>query len=176
MLLIEAKMSVIDIILKVIDTVVWPGTILVIILLFRKKFGSAMDRLGSFEASATGVSMSFEPKLDQAKKLFNELKPGGVKKSAVGIQGLDHMEKSPMEQVMELRREIIKTVHELATENNVDTFDRSTAALCAELANKGVISKDNATLLSTLMNVLDSATPNITAVQVAEIRDMYNAI
>lgn len=165
-----------DIILKILEVVIWPITILIIISMFRSQFRSAMDRLGSFEASATGVSMSFEPKLDQAKKLFNELKPGGKKKSAVGIMGQDSPTGTPMEQVAKLRGEIDSTLLEMSRENNIDLNGKSSTTLSTELADKGVISRDNSKLLIALLEVLNSANANISQKQVDEIREMYNSI
>ena len=164
-----------DVIIRILEIVIWPLTVLVIILLFRRQFNNAMSRLGSFEASATGVSMTFEPKLDQAKKIFNELKPGGVKKS-VSIMGTDAPSGTPMEQVTRLRNDIDSTLIELSRENNIDLSGKSTTVLCSELAGKGIISSDNGRLLGALLEVLNAANSNITQTQVDEIRQMYNSI
>jgi nucleotide-binding universal stress UspA family protein len=169
-------MSAVDVIIKILEIVVWPSTLFGVILVFRKQFNNAMGRLGSFEANAAGVSMSFEPKLDQAKEVFGQLRSAGKAKSAPGGINQQRLKGTPMEQVAKLHEEIDATLIALAKENHIDLSGKSTPVLCNELTNKGIIAKEKGRLLHALLEVLNSANAYITQQQVDEILEMYNSI
>jgi len=169
-------MSAVDVIIKILEIVIWPSTLFGVILVFRKQFNNAMGRLGSFEANATGISLSFEPKLDQAKEVFGQLRSAGMAKSAPGGINQQRFKGTPMEQVTRLHEEIDQTLIGIATENNIDLSGKSTAMLCKELAEKSLISKEKGRLLHALLEVLNSANAYITQQQVDEILEMYNSI
>jgi hypothetical protein len=169
-------MSATDVIIKILEIMAWPSTLIGVILVFRKQFNQAMGRLGSFEASATGVSMSFAPKLDQAKQLYNQLKPADSSKSAAGLKQSERPLGTPMEQVSKLRYEIDRTLVEMAKEHNIDPTGKSPNTLVSELADKGLIIRDKGRLLQAILEVLNTANANITQQQVDEIYQMYNSI
>ena len=174
-LLVDVK-SWIDILIKILEVVIWPGTMLIIIFMFRNQFRSAMGRLGSFEASATGVSMTFEPKLDKAKALFKTLKPESLSKNAVNIASSKDIKGTPIEQVSAMRHELFSTLSELGQESNLNVQGKSAHELCSDLEKSGVISHDNATLMHAILDVLNAANANVSQDQVDEIRSMIDSI
>lgn len=163
-------------ILKLLEIIIWPATLFIIILLFRKQFKDAMERLGSFKADATGISMSFEPKLDAAKKIFSALKPEGTAKSAASLHESTVFTGSPQEQLSQIKSELHSSLVELAEEANVDAAGKSTAALNRELAERSIVKKDSFHLIEALLDVISAAPPSITQSQVSEIKQMYNSI
>jgi len=50
----------IQLIIDILEVVTWPITLLLLIILFRKYFISALSRLGSLQAGATGFTMTFD--------------------------------------------------------------------------------------------------------------------
>ena len=166
----------IDSVLKLLEIIIWPATLFVIILLFRKQFKDAMERLGSFKADATGISMSFEPKLDAAKKIFSALKPEGTAKSTVSLHESTSFTGSPQEQLRQIKTELHNSLVELAEEANINPSGKSTAALNRELADRSIVKKDSYHLIEALLDVIAAAPPSITQSQVSEIKQMYNSI
>ena len=54
--------------IRIIEIIIWPATLIVVLILFKKNIKSIFDRVGSFEASATGLSMTFQEKIEETKK------------------------------------------------------------------------------------------------------------
>jgi hypothetical protein len=165
-----------DSLIKLLEIVIWPLTLFLIILMFRKQFRNAMERMGSFKADATGFSMSFEPKLDAAKKIFSALKPDGTSKSAVSLHEHKTFTGTPLEQLGQMKAELHTSLVELAEEANLDSRGKSTALLNRELAQKAVVKNDSYHLIEALLEVIDSAPTTVSQSQVTEIQDMYNTI
>ena len=59
----EAEMVTSENFDNLLGHIIWPLTILIIFLIFRKNLSQVFNRLGSIEASATGVSLGFIDKL-----------------------------------------------------------------------------------------------------------------
>ena len=78
--------------IRIIEIIIWPATLIVVLILFKKNIKSIFDRVGSFEASATGLSMTFQEKIEETKKLVpitasasNSNSGGSKSKSSVKI-------------------------------------------------------------------------------------------
>ncbi|MBT8261495.1 MAG: hypothetical protein KJO05_01655 [Bacteroidia bacterium] len=162
--------------IKLLEIIIWPLTLFLIILMFRKQFRNAMERMGSFKADATGISMSFEPKLDAAKKIFSALKPEGVSKSATSLHERTTFTGTPKEQLGQMKAELHTSLVELAQEANLDSNGKSTSALNRELAQKSIVKNESYHLIEALLEVINAAPAAISQAQVSEIQEMYNSI
>ena len=49
---------------QLISHIIWPLTVLIILWMYRRHLSGVIKRLGSFEAGATGISMTFDNKLE----------------------------------------------------------------------------------------------------------------
>jgi hypothetical protein len=162
--------------IKLLEVIIWPGTLLIIILMFRSQFKNAMGRMGSFKADSTGISMTFEPKLDAAKKVFAALKPGGSSKSTPKLQGTVAATGTPREQLDQIASELKTTLVELGEEANLNVAGKPGKELCVELERSGVITHESGTLIATLLEVISAAPATISQSQADEITAMYRAI
>lgn len=162
--------------LRLVEIIIWPLTLFVIIMMFRGQFRNAMERLGSFKADASGISLSFEPKLDAAKKIFAALQSDDAAKSGVSLKPTNNFTGTPQEQLSQIKAKLHSTLVELAAEAQVATSGKSAAALCKELQQRGVIKNDSGHLIGALLEVIDAAPATISQAQLDEIEKMYNSI
>lgn len=165
-----------EVLIKLLEVIIWPLTLFIIILMFRSQFKNAMGRMGSFKADSSGISMTFEPKLDAAKKVFAALKPGGTSKSTAKLQGTVPVSGTPMEQLNKISTELHTTLTELGQEANLNVSGKSGKELSDELGRSGVITHESSTLIGTLFDVISSAPPTISQKQVDEITAMYKSL
>jgi hypothetical protein len=64
-----------EMVIKLIEIIIWPIILFVIISLFKRNFQSTFQRLGSFKADATGIAITFEKQLEATKQWFANIKP-----------------------------------------------------------------------------------------------------
>jgi hypothetical protein len=64
-----------EMVIKLIEIIIWPITLFVIILLFKRNFQSTFQRLVSIKANAASISITFEKQLEATKQWFDNIKP-----------------------------------------------------------------------------------------------------
>ena len=75
-----------DNLIKLIEIIIWPATLLLILSWFKDPLKSVFGRMNKLDASASGISVSFSEKLEQAKnKAFDLSRSKGVAKSTTDI-------------------------------------------------------------------------------------------
>ena len=161
---------------RMAEVLIWPVTVLIIILLFRKKIQGVIHRVGSFKASTSGVEMTFAPQLDAAKKLFSELRSEAVSKSTSILEAANTPSGTPYEQLTQIKSELQQTVSELAQEASITVTDKSNVEVCQILERSGVINNESSQLIQSLFNVINAASTNISQNQVNEISALYKAL
>ena len=161
---------------RMAEILIWPLTVLIIVLLFRKKISGVIHRVGSFKASSSGLEMTFAPQLDAAKKLFFQLRPDAVSKSAAILGNAEKPSGTPYEQLMQIKSELQQTIYELAQESNIAVSGKSNVQVCKTLEKTGVINNENSKLIQSLLMVIDAADPSISQNQVDDISSMYKAL
>lgn len=174
MILQQHTPSNFELTIELIQVLVWPVTLLIILFLFRRYFKEAMQRLGSINAGASGISLNFSKKIEEAKQIAKALTPiSGVPSAA--INPTDTSTKTPRQQLTEIRKNIDTTLQNLATANKLPLNDKDTLAMTNELKDVGIIPIDKARLVEALVALTETPNANVTQDQVNEIRALYLA-
>ncbi|NNM22624.1 MAG: hypothetical protein HKO54_03650 [Flavobacteriaceae bacterium] len=168
--------TTIELIIKLIEILIWPLVTLVVILLFRSKVLEMVDRMGSFKAGSSGLEMTFQPKLDAAKKLFDELRPGGTAKAMRSLGAQESIPGTPYDQLKHIEDKLITTLKELAQESNIPIENKSSVTLAKELGKSGTINPTSGMLIQTLLKLISEAGPSVNQFQADEIIGMYQSL
>lgn len=171
--------SILEIVNTFIGHTIWPITILLIFLVFRKQIVRKMDKLNSIDASSTGISMSFEQELDGAieEMLEEEEQPKLVAKSGVKIGDESKLDKpkSPVANLLELRDKLNQKILKKADSAGVDSSGKSLAQLLDVLeTNNDITSKEHKNW-SRLVHLTNAVDQNITMAQVNKVKLLFNS-
>ena len=172
----EAEMVTSENFDNLLGHIIWPLTILIIFLIFRKNLSQVFNRLGSIEASATGVSLGFIDKEIEAVEAYQESESQLMSKSAVSINsGTPSKTKinSPHYQLLTIRSGLRDVIVKKAEENDVDIEGKSSLELRDDLIDKGKLSPRNAHVFTSLINLTSTAGPDISKEQVSRINKLY---
>lgn len=163
--------------IQLIEVLIWPLTLLIIILIFKNTFKSAFKRLGSFEANATGISMTFQELADEAIELAEGVKPLAIAKSGVSLHShsVNH-NSTPFEQVAEIQHELNLGLSSLIKHTNVQISNASNILLARMLEKEGVITYKHYKLVEAIEKLISLSGKNITQTQVNDIKNLKNAI
>lgn len=165
-----------EVLVSLIDAVVWPVTLLIILILFRKNFGEAIQRLGSLKADKTGISLTFQSKLDKAKGLFKGIGAKSISKSSeLGVNTSSSFG-SPKEQLLGIHNDIETRLKNIAKENNIDVTSNNAHQVCNTFKEIGVFDLQKAELTKTLLDLTASPDAMISQQQVDEVKSLYQAI
>jgi|GEM_PF-4119165 len=162
--------------IALIEAVIWPASLLIIILVFRKNIANSFNRLGSITANASGLSLNFEAALEAAKDVFEDGKiEEATAKSGVSINGKSKV-LEPYEQLIAIKQSIEKTLLEIAAEQNIPTQGKSFEALNATLAQNNILSPSNSQKIAALLTAVNTAPLSIKRHQVSDLQQMYESI
>jgi len=162
--------------IRFVEILIWPVVFLLLILVFKRNFTEAMGRLGSIKADATGVSLTFDNLLDSATETFKKSRPVAVAKSASNIGSEEKTTELPYQQLIDIKKELDKSIFDLAKEEGISVTDRSVSSICTELTNKNIINTENGALMQTLIEVVNAARTDITQQQVDRIKALWHSI
>ncbi|WP_111707576.1 hypothetical protein [Lutibacter citreus] len=158
-----------------IGHIIWPITVLIILWMYRKHISGVINRLGSFEAGATGISMTFDSKLEET---INDFLPSESKviksKSAFQIRSGEVKLNSPYHQLLNIRENLYNLIITKSQEFNIVTAGKSSVQLCEILKEKEKISKKNADYFLSLIELTNSGNTTITQPQVNKVKELYN--
>jgi len=157
---------------NLISHLVWPITVVLILLIFKKNLAHIFKRLGSFRADATGISMDFIDKEIEAVETLVDSKPQVMSKSATGINSEAKI-KSPHYQLLSIRAGLRDIIVEKAEQSEIATQGKSSLELRDDLIDKGSLTPRNAHVFSVLINLTSTAGPDITKEQVTRIKRLY---
>lgn len=157
----------IQLIIDILEVVTWPITLLLLIILFRKYFISALSRLGSLQAGATGFTMTFDQKITEAKQLLKGIQPKNSAKENLS---------SHFSKLLEMKLELNAKLVQLATANNVDAANKSYVQLCDELQEIGIITIQKSTLIITFFDLANSADTTLSEENFNVTEELFNSI
>ena len=162
-------------IIELVSVVIWPVTLLIIVLRFKTFFGSAINRMQSINASTTGISMTFENKIEQAKTLLSKLGPQPIAKSkAMSITVAE--DSTPYIEVLKIKKELEKVIREKAEANTISTSDKNPMSLTTQLSEIGLLTLQQARAINAALDIANSADRNITVSQAAIVKQLYDHV
>jgi len=165
-----------ELIIKLIEVIIWPVNLFLILFLFRKSFVGAFHRLGTLKVDSSGIAFSFEKELEKAKATFEIVKPEEMSKGKSGLEIETSEKETPFQQLMTIKESMENAVIDLAKEEGISVTNKNALFLCDALEAKGIITKQKSELTKSLLKVVNLASKNITAAQIQEIKTMYNAL
>lgn len=165
-----------ELIIKLIEIIIWPLTLFLILFYFRKSFAGVFQRLGTLKVDGSGIAMSFEKELEVAKSTFEIIRPEKMStgKSSFDIENASN--ESPFQQLMTIKQSLDKALIDLASEEDIDVSDKSGVFICNALEAKGVITKQKSELTKSLLKVVNMARMDISQSHIDIIKKMYNAL
>ena len=167
--------STFEVFVTLVDAVIWPFVLIIILIIFRKSVAELLHRLGSLKADKSGISLTFQSKLDKAKGLFKGLTSKGISKSGeIGVH-VASSSGSPQEQLQSIRKGLEKQLQEIASTNNIDVASKTPEEVCEKFKEIGVFDIQKAQLAHTLLDLTTSPDSNISQQQVNEVKALYQA-
>lgn len=162
-----------EVFVMLIDSIIWPLVLLIILILFRRNFANAIQRLGSLTANKEGLSLTFQSKLDRAKGLFSGLKPNGISKSSSLHSNITSGTGSPQEEVRLIHSSIKKSLEDIADQQGIDVSGKSALEICVIFKDIGVFDLKKAQMAQTLLELTSSPDTDISHEQVNELKLLY---
>lgn len=163
-------------VIDLIEVIIWPLTVLTIIIIFRKYVGEVIQRLGSVSADGTGISLTFDKKIAAAKQMLKKIKPKLTSKSAPQILIESTKGKGPYEQVLNIKANLESQLHTIAQSNALDHSTMDSNELIEKLKETGVLNIQNADLIEAIFDLCNAANSKITQHQVNEINMLYKNV
>mgnify|MGYP001815898979 CR=1 FL=1 len=155
-------------IIKLLDVIVWPFTIIIVLFLFKKNLSNVIGRLGSFEASAQGISMTFQKKMEETA---NKLLPAGKSKSSITITS-----GTPNEQLNALRLNLEKQINDIAKRNNLETNNMRHIEIANKLVDAGGMTLQKSRAFSALHDLTNSGDSKVSQAQVDKVKLMIKEL
>ncbi|MEQ3656410.1 MAG: hypothetical protein ABNH00_11145 [Dokdonia sp.] len=170
------KKETFEVFVMLVDALIWPVTLLVILLLFRRNFADAIGRLGSLKANKGGISMTFQSKLDKAKGLLRGLKTdGAISKNGSITTHLVSDSSSPQEEVRSIHKAIEKQLYATAAQQGIDVSNKSAQEICGIFKEIGVYDLQKAEMTETLLDLTNSPDDKVSQQQVNELKLLFQA-
>jgi hypothetical protein len=149
---------------ELIDKIVWPLAVVVILLIYKKYLAGVISRVGSFSANASGISMTFQDKLDQLPKSVKLLTKSGVQVAA----------QSPNDQLRNIKSQMEADIKNLATNSGIDTTSLTMSEIFAQLKDKGKLTNQKSKAFTALYELAGSTDPGISQSQVDQVKLMVS--
>jgi hypothetical protein len=160
---------------QLVGHIIWPLTVLIILWMYRKHLSGVIKRLGSFEAGATGISMTFDNKLEETFADFLPEEPLQLKsKSGVLIKSNVQKITTPYHQLLNIREGLHNLIINKAQEFNISTVDKTSIELCQILKEKEAITNKNARFFKALIDLTNAGDTSINQSQVDKVKKLYN--
>jgi hypothetical protein len=169
--------TTLEFISSLIGHIIWPLTMLLIILIFKKQFSSIMKKLSGIDATATGISLKFDQEIDEAiGENLTEQTPRLIAKEGlkIGDKNTTIKEVTPYHQMLSIRDGLNHKIMLKAQENNFSTQNKTNIDLKEELLRAEAISFQQAKLFQTLLQLTNSNFSNITQSQVNKVKLLYS--
>ena len=160
-------------IVELIRVIIWPVTLLIIIFKFKTFFGGAINRMQSLDANATGISMTFENKIDQPKVLLKKM---GVQPATQSKSVETRTEINPYLEVQHIKTDLETLIKTKAEAYNVDDPDQNAADLTKRLSEIGLFTLQQARGINTLLDISSTADASITPEQAQIVKQLYQRV
>ncbi|WP_298366782.1 hypothetical protein [uncultured Lutibacter sp.] len=174
---ISKVLTNLDFISKVIEHLIWPITILIIFIVFRKHFSNIMEKLSGIDATSTGISLKFDQQIDNAIEDFLPASEDPlIAKSGIQIDEKIEPEipKTPYQQILNIRDSINHLIFIKSQENNITTINKSGSNLINELLMVNAITVQKAKLFKTLIDLTAASDKSISQAQVNKVLLLFN--
>lgn len=158
-----------------IETIIWPLTLFVLLIVFKKYFINAMSRLGSVEAGTSGIKMTFDHSIANAKKLLKGIQPNATSKSSKNIEIQPKQSKSYAE-LIDIKMKLNLMLVSLANENGINSEETTTEIVCEKLKETGVITLQKAQLIQAFYQITNTADVSFSKAHLEIAKDLYSAI
>jgi hypothetical protein len=166
-----------ELIIKLVEVIIWPLCLFVILLIYKRDFAKAFQRLGSIKADTTGISMVFDQKIEAAKRLAQQIVPKQTTKSATDIQISDeNLNRQPFDQLKKMQFELENKLKTFAQNYNIPFANLNTIQLSNKLKEIGVISIQNAKLIESFIDIADIADKRLTSKHLIDCKTIYDSI
>jgi hypothetical protein len=168
-------------IISIIEIIIWPLTLIIILILFKNNITGIFDRVGSFEASATGLSMTFQEKIEETKKLvpidpLASISDGTKSKSSVKIpvgRKKSMKGETPYQSLLAIRDDLNNQIIRKAQQHNLSTKNLSNIEISDKLKAMGGLTIQKAKAFQALIELTNSADPSITHDQVNQVYQLF---
>lgn len=161
---VSVSKSIFTEVTDLIDKIVWPLAVVVILLIYKKYLAGVISRVGSFSANTSGISMTFQDKLDQLPNAVKLLTKSGVNVAP----------DSPNEQLRTIRSQMETDLKTMATNSGIDVTDLSMSEIFGQLKEKGKMTNQKSKAFIALYELAGSTDPGISQSQVDQVKLMVN--
>lgn len=159
-------------ILKLIDILAWPLTVLIVLFGFKKYVAGVIKRIGSIQAGAGGISLTFSEQIEQAKSRLAELK----RPESTSTKKISSTLTPAVIELNRVKKSFTHTIHSFAQKQGVKVENKSLYTLVEHLKDEGYLHTDTANMIFVVEQVLQKATPAVTMQQVEELKLLVNEI
>lgn len=168
----------IELTLKLVEALIWPLTILIILIIFRNQFKGVLGRIGSINASSTGFSMTFDKKIEQAKKLLRGINPSKIlsKESTEAFIDAKESKETSFSNLLDIQANLNTFLIDIAKSSNITFQNKSSSTLSSELKEVGIITFQKFKLIESLLDIINSADSTFKVDHLKVAQELYKAI
>ncbi len=167
--------STFELLIQLIEVLIWPASLVLIMWMFRRSFSGAINRMGSIKADGSGISLTFEKKIEEAKQIFNQLSTTVISKDGTSIRP-SGKRKTPYEQVLAINSNLNEDIKDQAVEANVVIAGLSPQQITEKLSETGVLTIQQAKKINALQELLNAADDSISRNQADQVEMLYDKI
>lgn len=161
-----------ELFVQLIDSIVWPFTLLLVLFLFRRNFSDVIQRLGTLKADSSGFEISFEKKIEATKKLFQQIKPAAISKSGKDIQAFNEENDSPFGKILKVRSNLINYLKVVSEKNNIQVDGLLPQDISTKLKDTGAITIEQMKMINAMLEVTASANAAATERQANDVEEL----
>jgi len=165
-----------EVLVQLIDILIWPITFILLLLIFRRNFSEAIQRLGTLKADRTGIELSFEKKIEATKKLFQQIKPAVQSKASADIQVFPKEDQSAYSRILQIHNNVIKDLKTISEKENLKVEGNPPEIIAEKLKEIGGITIQQSKMIKALLEVTESADTSANKLQANEIENLYKKI
>jgi len=160
-------------VVELLKVIIWPLTLLIIVFKFKTFFGNALNRMQSLDASATGISMTFQEKIEEAKNLLNKSKGALQNRAKMSVSESND---SAYKRVLDVKASLLDFLYEKARSKGINPEKYNPQNLSLHLAEIGLFTFQQQKAINTVFDLANSASPSITEDQAQIVEDLYDSI
>ena len=165
-----------ELFVQLIDSIIWPVTLLFVIFLFRRNFSDVILRLGTLKADSSGFELSFEKKIEATKKLFQQIKPSTISKSGKDIQAFNEENDSPFGKILKVRSNLINYLKVVSEKNKIQIDGLMPQEISIKLKDTGAITIEQMKMINAMLEVTASANSAATERQANDVEELMKKI
>lgn len=172
---IATPQSTFELIIKLVEVIIWPLCLFVILLIYKRDFAKAFQRLGSIKADTSGISMVFDQKIEAAKNLAKQIAPNNTQKMSTEIL-VDNNNHHPYDQLKKMQFELESKLNKIAQNYKIPLANQSPTEGLQKLKEIGAVSIQNAKLIDLFLDIANSADKKISLKNLTDCKFIYNSI